>query len=142
MAVAFTQADAHAVRRLIAGLDPRNTVARPSPQDTYDCLVQLAEKANRAIHGVAVALRDDQKANLRQLVDDLYRTEPQPGFEPTTCVLLRCNGCNELLDEDYVVHFANEKEARELAITTYDWRERDGKLYCTAVDCAIKAVAE
>lgn len=60
-------------------------------------------------------------------------------FEPTTCVLLRCDGCGELLDEDYVVHFDSEAEALERA-KEYDWREVNGKFFCTDSDCVLKAI--
>jgi hypothetical protein len=77
--MAWTQTDAHNLRRALAGLNPRATAGRPTAQATYDCLAALADKASRAIHGAPGALRDDQKTDLRQLVDDLYRVEPSNG---------------------------------------------------------------
>lgn len=77
--MAWTQTDAHHLRRALAGLNPRNTAARPNAEDTYAHLTWLLEKAAKAIHGKAGGLRTDDLADLRQLVDDLYHTEPQPG---------------------------------------------------------------
>lgn len=72
-AVAFTAAEAHAVRRIIHGLNPRVTDGRPSPQTVYDSLVLLAERVGKVLH---IPVEEPQRTTLRQLVEDLYRTEP------------------------------------------------------------------
>lgn len=80
--MAFTQTDAHNLRRALAGLNPRNDVARPSAQDTYDCLLALLTRAAKAFQ---MQIRDKDRDELRQWVDDLYRTQPQPG-PPVQCM--------------------------------------------------------
>lgn len=70
--MAWTQADAHNLRRVIAGLNARQPAGRPSAQETFDCLVALFEKAQKAYQ---MRLLERQREDLRQLVDDLYRTE-------------------------------------------------------------------
>lgn len=77
--MAWTQTDAHHLRRALAGLNPRNTVARPSAEDTYAHLTWLLDKAAKAIHGKPGIVTSEQLAALRTLVDDVYRTEPLPG---------------------------------------------------------------
>lgn len=81
----WTQTDGLKFRRALSGLDPRNTNGRPSAQETYDYLVALLDKATKAIHGKPAVVRDDEREQLRSLVDDLYRVEPRTGA-PVACV--------------------------------------------------------
>lgn len=77
--MSWTQTDGLKFLRALSGLNPRNSNARPSAQETYEYLIALLDKATKAIHGKPAVVRDDQRADLRQLVDDLYRVQPRTG---------------------------------------------------------------
>lgn len=62
-------------------------------------------------------------------------------FEIKTCVTVRCEECENVLDEDYEVHYSTEDEAREGAEMAGWVLASDGKIYC-GNDCAIDGAAE
>lgn len=64
-------------------------------------------------------------------------------FKTHTCTSIECDHCGEALfdDDTYgTVHFESQKQAVELATTTYEWKLVGGRMFCTDDDCAIAAI--
>jgi hypothetical protein len=65
------------------------------------------------------------------------------GFKVHTCTSINCDHCGKTLfdDDTYgTVHFVDEKEALDLATTTYEWKRVGRQVFCADDDCAIAAI--
>ncbi|MFF7022980.1 hypothetical protein ACFY97_18505 [Streptomyces klenkii] len=64
-------------------------------------------------------------------------------FMTHSCVAVRCDGCGNDLDDEYVVHCATEDEARGLARSAAGWRVfSTGEVLCPERDADHQVVID